>query len=195
MRAVLNFSYDNEPAANVLHFRESIVPASGDPCLLGEDLATWWSTEVAPNVPSTCILNNVTVTDLSASGPPACVFTAGLPDSGGGASAQLPNNATLVFSVRTLLRGRSFRGRIYHVGLGETFVTGNQAVALLLAPLLAAYQTLVTDLGTPGTTGWQLGILSYFTAGALRPQPVFTDADSISTDGVVDSQRRRLPGH
>jgi len=193
-RAVLQFRYDTQVCANVLHFVAADGVDAPDPTELASRLVAKWKAQLQPFMPATVILDRVIVTDLSASGPPPVEFTTGLPAAGSGGTIQLPNNVTLAFTLRTAFRGRSFRGRVYHVGISEAAVTGNVMSGSALDQALAFYTGLIALAGDVGEPIHKLVVLSYFTGGAVRPSPVATPVTSISTDGVIDSQRRRLPG-
>lgn len=115
----------------------------------------------------------------------------GLPLAGTGGSVQLPNNVTLCIKWTTENRGRSFRGRTYHVGLTESQVTDNEVVAVAMGQFTTAYGALLTDLAT---AGWPLVIASRYANNQPRITGVATLVTGFSIDPFIDSQRRRLPG-
>jgi len=193
-RAVMNYTYDGQECANVLHFTHAEMPAPATPADMGASLVAWWSANMRLRVPATLVLRSVTVTDLTAGGAPALEHATGLPLAGTNASAQLPNNATVAMSLRTGIRGRSFRGRLYHLGLTEADVTNNALVAANLTNLVGAYQLLVGLDSAALGANYALVILSYFANKAMRATPVATPVVTVTSDGIVDSQRRRLPG-
>lgn len=193
-RAVMNYTYDGQETANVMHFSHPEYPTPATPADLGQSLINWWAPNIKVRVPATCVLRAVTVTDLAASGPPALEYATGLPIAGTDASPQMPNNVTVAMSLRTALRGRSFRGRLYHVGLPEAQVQNNNVVPASLTSLLGAYNLLVALDSASLGQNYQLVVLSYWANKALRSVPVATPVVSITSEGIIDSQRRRLPG-
>jgi hypothetical protein len=106
--------------------------------------------------------------------------------------AAMPNSIASVVSIKTALRGRSYRGRIYHMGIPDAHVTDNLMGTAQVTALQAAYQAAVL-LAIAGNPDFRLGVLSYYNLGNLRGTPVFTPATEVSVDARVDSQRRRMP--
>lgn len=119
----------------------------------------------------------------------------GTPVDGTRTSAPLPNNVSFAVKYITSKRGRSFRGRTYHIGLTEdALATGQQQLTSgFLTGLEAGYRHLVT-LTWPNSA--QLVVRSIRHNNAYRSVGVMTPVkDVTATDPVVDSQRRRLPFH
>lgn len=190
-RAVLNATLNNIPVANVLHFTQPGGGTAPDPALLASRLGAWWGSTMKPLVVSNYTLNNITCTDLSPSGPPSTVFTTSLPNSGTLSGDALPGNCALVMSLRTALRGRSFRGRIYHCGIGESQTLLNSVQTPARDSILGAWDDLVlfTQIGQPD---YQLVVLSYYANGDLRSEGLATPVVSMSANTRIDTQRRRL---
>lgn len=110
---------------------------------------------------------------------------------GTAASPQCPNNVTVAIAWRTGLRGRSFRGRTYHIGMSTTYTITNQLVSTVPAPMLAAYTTLIS-LGVAPV--FHLGVLSRQINKVVQNPRVFTPVTACTLDINLDSQRRRLAG-
>lgn len=192
-RAVMGYVWDGQVCNNILHYITQGGGGAPDPTLLGAELVTWFSASGDTNMSNTCSLTQIILTDLSALGAPSTVYVTGLPLAGASTTASLPNNVTCAMSLITALRGRSYRGRIYPVGLPESLVTANNIDATFRAGFLTAYQNLrILD---PVGTGpvYQLAVVSYYGNNALRPTPVVTPVVQVTSDFVIDSQRRRLP--
>ena len=106
----------------------------------------------------------------------------------------LPNNVTLAIKLVTGLAGRSFRGRLYFIGMNDTCLSGNSNVAdtTWANAVVAALNTLQTNLASAGHT---LGVVSYRTGGVYRSNGLFTASTGwVLADYNLDSQRRRLTG-
>lgn len=193
IQAELIYSWDGQVVQNVLHYKANTGGTQTEQGELGLALVTWFDTVLQPLVVSTLTLNTVRMTDLSSEVAPGSEFAVGLPLSGtlaGGLS--LPNNCAIVMSKRTAFRGRSFRGRIYHPGLAESQVTNNALVPATLTSLLTAYNDLVFLAGATYT--YTMQVVSRYSLGEPRITGLATEVTSITSDGVIDSQRRRLPG-
>lgn len=135
-------------------------------------------------------LQKVLVTDLTTETSPAIEYAVGLPLAGTNGSSQLPMNVTLAIKLLTALRGRSFRGRYYFVGLVPAAVSGSTLVSGVAADYQADTLALIDALDTNGTP---LGVVSFVTGGAPRAHGLFTPVTGVTVNPTTDSQRRRLP--
>lgn len=192
VQAELVYTWAGETCENVLHFEATGSPSPTEMVELGEHLIDWFDTYMKQYVNVTASLVNVKLTDLNAAFAPALDVTEGLPIVGTAAGDSLPNNVSCVFSKRTIFRGRSYRGRIYQVGLSEQHVTANAVLATPRNAMVAAWSQLIS-FTTPGEA-WQLVVVSRYEDNAPREFGLTTPVVTITTDGVIDSQRRRLPG-
>jgi len=183
-----------ETVQNVLHYSGG---DNTDPIALTNlagAINLLWETHVAPLISNRVVGSVVSAIDLSTQ------FGAGVEVlstwSGGIDNAvdeALPNNVALAFKKSTGLRGRSFRGRIYHYGLTESQVALNTVDTTVRANLEVAYNQLITV--TAGSVDWTMQVVSRYSEGAPRATGIATPViDIASVDGVVDTQRRRLPG-
>lgn len=119
--------------------------------------------------------------------------------SGGGNS--LPSEVAFAVTIRTAVRGRRTRGRVFMVAptVNATGANGNLSSATQ-AFIDNQFEGLITDLGT---IQWKLGVASYGESwlknktdphGAMTHStwtPFFTEATSTSVDVLADVQRRR----
>lgn len=137
-------------------------------------------------------LIQVTATDLSSQTGPSYIDALGAPIVGT-ESGSLPNNVTIAIKHNTLLRGRSFRGRTFWIGLWPSAVEGQQVIGTILSQLLGSMNGFNAALA--GTNGGQLAVVSRRHNNAPRGAAVVTPVDHFSIESTVDSQRRRLPGH
>ncbi len=95
----------------------------------------------------------------------------------------LPVSVALVVTLRTILRGRSHRGRVYTGPYAEDSNLAGVPWATNLAGILVQWQRLLST-ALPGS-GLSLVVASYKFATA-------EDVVSVSIDGRWDTQRRRL---
>lgn len=194
LRVVPHFTYNGEHCANVLHYIASGERTPASLTAIGQKYLDVWRNNFRGNVPGDVTLNRVEVSDLSANGVASVDVGGSASDVGMLGQPAMPNNVTCVASLRTALRGRSYRGRVYHIGIGEGDVTGNMVLATRRANLEAGYAALrVLESTNPPITA-TLCVLSYFSGGTLRGTPLATPVTTVSMDGTVDTQRRRLPG-
>lgn len=189
-KAELIYRQDNQIIENVLHYRA--IATFGIPSmeLLADSLISQWNTSLKPLVHSSVQLVAVRITNLETEFSPVIEYVTGLPISGTLAGTQLPNNVTVVAKFVTLARGRSFRGRVYQVGLSTTAINANVLTTTYRASLKAAWQ-LMLDMG--GEEGWRLVVASRISGGVPREEGVSTIVEDVSVNPTLDSQRRRLP--
>lgn len=104
-------------------------------------------------------------------------------DAGGDAGDPLPASVAIVITLRTALRGRSHRGRVYQGPLTEsTNTAGNPAAASVAGYAVQWNYFINTGLLA---TGVSLVVASYKLATA-------ENVTSCTVDGRWDTQRRRL---
>lgn len=177
---------------NVLHFKFTAQPGIADMEDLASDLRAWYA--AGPNMykPANIFLSKIIVKDLSAQNAPGIEYTAGLPLPGQeGTYHSLPMNATCAVKVLTGMRGRSYRGRIYHIGLCQEQVIGDKLSAPVMTNLTNAYASLLTAI-TSVDAAWV--VVSRWSGGLPRATGITTQVTAVQIDQVVDSQRRRLMG-
>lgn len=191
MELTARYLYDGQRVENVFHVRASVTAGLTEMTAAAVAFANWWNNNGKPISPTTVSLVSILVKTLSTPIDPGIEYTDGLPSAGTSAGAQLPNNATLAVKWITAFRGRSYRGRTYHIGLMETQVVGNTVDPGALNLIKAAYQGLLVGLqsaGFPLVVGSKIGNKLERFIGLSTP------VVSLQIDPIVDSQRRRLPG-
>jgi len=186
----LFFRQDGQQCENVLHFRLPSSVTEASLTTLCEDVIAWWDTLMQPIVTSKVDLVGVKGTALGAVDGPAVEVVDGLPLSGTASSASLPNNVTVVIKFLTAKRGRSFRGRLYHVGLYDTLVVDSHITSAAQSALQAAYAALLSEAGFGGAL---LVVASRVADGEPRTLGITTEVTGVAVNEIIDSQRRRLP--
>ena len=113
---------------------------------------------------------------------------------GGLASPRLPSNVTLAVKRASGLTGRSARGRVYWIGLGEGDVANDEVLQVRVDAIVSALNNLHAAIIL---TAWENVVVSRRNAGVVRPVGVtFPFGGWSVTNNMTDSQRGRLPeGH
>lgn len=159
----------------------------------------WWSSDLAPLVSSRVEVTEYVGTDQTTATAIQVSLPGDVTDVGGNTPNAMPLGTTLTVSFRTNLRGRSFRGRNYVVGLTEDQVDGNSLEAGVGELWRAAYENLI---GVAAGVDWSWVVVSRFSGMSGSP-PVPTPrvaglttpvTSVVMVDDFVDSQRRRLSG-
>lgn len=169
-------------------------PTLADIIAVNAILATSIATDWVPNLPTDVTINSIfyrsleTENDIQLEVP----LTSGNVGTFSGTPA--PNQNTICISLRSGSAGRSARGRLYWLGLSEGQYTTNVIDSGPLADIV----TVITDLvAALAAASYPWTIVSYQSGGAPRPGgPVYFFVTNVLTvDAVIDSQRRRMPGH
>lgn len=196
--AELRFTQNGQQVENTLWFENASDPDVTALQALDAALFDWWVANLQPIQSSNLQLREITVTSMTTASSATDTFVPPTAEFGASTANVVPGNVTMSISFRTALRGRSFRGRNYALGLTEDQIAGNQFVTGLTALWQAAYDALIV---AAATAGWTWVVVSRFSGvdGDGHPVPrsagVTTPVTSVVVvDDNVDSQRRRLTG-
>lgn len=183
---------------NVLHVATAMgtIPPPADLPILAANAWDWWRDHMAPTIGNNVVLNQVIATDLSTEGGPQAVHS-DTPIVGAISGVKLPNNCSLAVKGSTGLSGRSNRGRWFMQGLVETMLgSDNRINSTQIGLWVAALDNALTSIPTGTTAAFAVVVLSRYHAKVKRLVGVGTAIIAWTfVDDVVDSQRRRLPGH
>jgi hypothetical protein len=137
---------------------------------------------------TTC--NTITATDISSQGAPQYIRVENLPGSKTGTAA--PMNAAVVVSLRTGLRGRSYRGRCYLGSISMSDVASAVDInSNFQAAIVAAFAGLQAALLSAAL---DMVVVSKQHNGVPRSAGATYAIEQIVVDSHIDSQRRRLFG-
>lgn len=186
------FTQDNQRVQNTYYVKHVSGWLEAQQLAVCAELVSWWGGSLRSLVANNVALVQIDYRDWTTYDGIGGTYTTGLPLSGTGLTGGLPNNVTVAVGWKTGKRGRSYRGRTYHIGLMEDQVTGNQVNAGSVNALSAAYDDLRSAINAvPDCTMVQV-------SRYLNKTPRVTGAASTiigqTFDPTVDSQRRRLPG-
>lgn len=155
-------------------------------------IANAWAANVAPTVNVNLELQNIRATDLTTHTGPSILNTYAAFGSDG--TALLPLGTSFAIKKTTGLRGRSYRGRIYHPGLTDHRSFTDQLTSTYADAILTGWRAVRTAIN--GVTNCEEGVLSLCQNHAWLGTGVFTPSVSYDhTDYFVDYQRRRSQGH
>jgi len=153
----------------------------------------WWGLSVLPNLCDAVTYNETIVTQL------ALEFGFQVSASANGgvgsvATEMMPNAMCACLSLRTGIRGRSFRGRNYVSGIPTAQVTENVMLGTFLDAIEAAYEELLPG-GAHDPSPAQWVVVSRVFNKLPRTVGIATPiVNVLFTDNVIDDQRRRKPG-
>lgn len=190
-RVELRYTQDGQQMANVFHVEKSATLTVTDLQAIGTIFVDWYET-LLPLVSNSVTLREISLIDQSAASSIGIIWNTGLPLIGGSASAAMPNGTSIAIKWGTGLTGRSFRGRTFHIGLGEAEITANTLQSTFASNLLAAYNALLTGFEE---TAYTLVVASRYTNNAPRVTGVTTPILTAAlADLTLDRQWKRMPG-
>lgn len=155
---------------------------------LAEYLWGLWETHLKALMWTGTTLTKVTVYDMSSSEGPVVEYTT-TPVAGTGAGDPLPLQVAFVMTLKTLVRGRTGRGRIYIGGMTESQSTEG---GWNPATVTACEAFLNAVLGGVGALGFYFSVCSRYFEGVPREEGLLRyvyNVDSRST--LSGTQRRR----
>lgn len=184
--------WDGQEVNNVFHVTQPTPYDLTSLAVLGALFQGWLENTVVGGLPATISYQKIILRALDTEDSPALEYTTGFPLTGLSVSKlAMPNNVTVAVKWSTGRAGRSYRGRTFHIGLTEDYVTDNQLSAGGVAYLNTVYGDLLDAFDSyPG----DLVVASRYHNNAPRVSGITTPIVSYSINPVIDSQRRRLPG-
>lgn len=180
-----------EIVENTLYFRGSSPWDNIELEALCEEVYNWWAGAMAPLISDTVTLTEVRGRDMSTQFGVVGYFVPTALNVGEVTSPALPNNVTVSIGFKSQFAGRRARGRNYFVGLTEGQVTGNAVIAGSMSNILAAYFALNGEVTANSAAHV---IASRAAPTGTPPQGDTYYVINYTSDGLVDSQRRRLAG-
>jgi len=190
-KVVMRYIMNDHEVMNVFYFKQPDGYDDAGVQALAEAVTQSWDDNLAPIQPDGLILGRVEATSLRTD--PDFFFANPVNAAGSVNEPILPGNVTLAIKFLTGLTGRSQRGRMFWLQLTEPMVLGDVVNGVRLTAVLGGIEQFFADIATamPGTDHV---VVSYCEDGAWRTEGQTTPVLTYDSDGVVDSQRRRLVG-
>jgi len=188
----LIFSLNGSRTENTLWFKRLTTPDASDLLALAGEVATWWTTNLAPSISNDCALQEVDATWKATGTGPQAIYTTGLPDAGNVPTDSSNNGNAFVVKFGTENIGRSYRGRNYIAGIPAASYTNSVLDTAVGNSIVGAYELLPAAVAS---AGWTHVVVSTHTGGDPRPTGISTPVTYyIATTLSSRSQRRRNPG-
>jgi len=186
------FSQDSQRMENVFHLVKSGAWSAADledACNAFQD---WIDNDWNDAAVNDASFVGMKATDLSSETGATFEPTIAEPVPGNLDHPSVPTSVTVAISWKTALRGRSYRGRTYHVGFDFNWNDNSTISTTGLGLLHTCYTALQAHLASASLV---LCVLSRRNAGALRAEGIGTPITSFSIDSNIDSQKTRLNQH
>jgi len=173
-------------------------PASGaNLATIAGVFQTWWNGTFRAVQSSNISWLGVDLTAMDSPGSPFLAYTNTGTLTGAVGSVPFPPQVTVAISLKTGLSGRSYRGRIYHIGLlAANVITDGTISPAQVVSMTGWYNTLRTALTAAGFPWCVASLYSGVDVNGdkiPRLVGVPTVVTSIVVGSRVDTQRRRLP--
>lgn len=150
-----------------------------------------WAEVMTGIFAANCNLAQVSAIDLSSASGEYAAATSGLPIAGVRSGAAIMLNVAMTVTLQTALRGRSYRGRIYHYGLAnedkQTEKTWQTDDAVTVGNAYDALRDVI-ELATSS----EMVVVSRYSGGVSRITGVTTPVTNIIGRIPVATQRRRV---
>lgn len=166
---------------------------------LVNNLATSWADNIMSLLSNDLIFQSILARDLSAENGIEIAGGSGSSTAGSGTDA-MPNNVSACVSVRTPFAGRHYRGRMYLGGIPRSVVVENSLDPAFQADITAALTGLTGVSAVAPDYQWVVVAQQQKNPGTPPPATVPIPGGIVTpvnqvvfVDGIVDSQRRRLP--
>lgn len=150
---------------------------------------TWWDARLKPLVTSETQLTKIVATSLHTQISPKVEYTTGMPVVGNYEGEPMPGNVTIVVKWVTGNRGRSARGRTFHIGIARDQILDNELTTTFAGQIDTAYGQLMPTVEDSFST---LRVVSLQHNKVRLTTGTTYRITGYSIDRTVDTQRRRL---
>lgn len=192
VKASLDFTWGGQNVAITMGWTKASEIQGSDLITLAVALKDWADDYLMNHLNSGIILVNVNCTDVSTESGYSYDYQLVTPRAGSETGVAVANNVCAVVTSRTVLRGRSYRGRNYIPGLSNASLLNTvQLTSTAQAALLADFYALF-DVET--AVGMWRSVHSRRHNNADRTTGVAERIWTYTIDSYLDSQRRRLAG-
>lgn len=197
VKVAMRYSQSGLEAYNILNVLCPAPATAANLVSIAGVFQSWWNTTLRPLTIGPANWLGADLTALDSPGSPFLAYNNSGITGGSNGSSTPPPQVTVAISLRTGLSGRSYRGRIYFIGISAADIGPTGLLQVSKATQLAnAYNTLRTSLIT---AGFQLAVVSLYSgkdsAGRKIPRAVgiATPVTAVVCGLRCDTQRRRLP--
>lgn len=192
--AVVSYSLNGKPCKNIWGVVDTsqIAFTANALTALATSIGAWVVENLLPLQANNTVLSGVQCNRLFV---PSDIYGIWQPDTPphGGGSVSASNNVSLVTTLKTGIRGRSYQGRSYLVGVpafqivNQNFVQQSYANAVQAA--FEGFNEWISDL----SPSYQMAVLSRYAGNQPRPEGFPTVVQQWLTKTRLDTQRRRMP--
>jgi hypothetical protein len=185
-----SFDFDGVEAMITTHWLKATQWQTAELADLAHSAADAWGDNISGLVTSNLILNKVNAVDVFAENGYYAEYTPGSQIRGTLTDAMEGNKVAFKLKFSSGLRGRSFMGGIYHMGITKAQTVGRRIIVTQADAIRAAWAACFDDIAA--NSAGVLAITSYCYHRAWRNVALSTIVETISyTDLLLDVQSRR----
>lgn len=188
--AVVNMTALGKNMSVTTHWQGNSGVLPADYTTLAQQVSSRWRVDIMPLLSISANFVDVTVYDLNSEASPVYINVTGTGAPGTRTGDIAPLNCAMITTLRTNLRGRSFRGRMYIPALGELDINGDEWDAGAVTAMQAAVDNF--QLSVENTSAFILAVASRVFEGAPRTLGVMTPVSSLLVRSYVGTRRKRL---
>lgn len=189
----LRFALAGQQVVNTLSFEGTAVWTPTTLEGICGQMENWWNANMAPILSVDLVMTEIYALSLENDSAPSFTFTDVSGNSGQVAEASVANNVAISVTLRTALRGRSYRGRNYIAGIPITAQVDSVHVSTgFRDDVVDAYTALIT--GVPYSNSSVPVVVSRQHNKVELSTGVTTPVTSADANTDYDSMRRRLRG-
>lgn len=191
-RTDILFMYEGQQDHNVIWCQWPAPATQAQREGLNTAIRDWWTASGKAMSTQGYVLSQITTVNQDADNAPSSTLVVSPGIAGSAGTSGLPANTALCATLRTALRGRSYRGRMYLGGMDVTKRDQPSTTTTVFIGQVIVMLNALRDAITAAGAIWV--VVSKVHNLVKRSSGVATALDAISIDSVFDSQRRRLPG-
>lgn len=185
---------NGDTAENIIHVHHKDDSAWSETQLraMAVVIANSWTTNIAPWVNNGFTLAGIRVTDLTTLTGPSVLQS--VSSAGTNTNEALPGGCTFAVKLSTGLRGRSYRGRVFFIGLCDVRSAEDTLTPAYVTAIQNGWNAILASIN--GVTNCEMVVTSYCNSGNWRNPAVSTPVTvANSVDPFIDYQRRRATAH
>ncbi|HEY9758907.1 MAG TPA: hypothetical protein V6C97_27305 [Oculatellaceae cyanobacterium] len=192
VRTDMQFLLNNQQVHNIFWFSREANWTEAEREALNDALKTWWDTTGKTYFSGQLVLTQITTVNQETASAPSSTLIVSPGIAGTVSGATVPTHTACCATLRTDLRGRSYRGRTYLGGVPSGGLADNLTfTTTFVANVITALTALKTAIEALGAV-WV--VVSKYTNKIPRAAGTKTPITAIAVDTYIDSQRRRLGG-
>lgn len=188
--AIINLTAGSNNLSVTSHWQGQSGVLPSDYTALAASIGSEWRTNIQPLLSISCDYIDTTVYDLNSEASPVYTDNAGTGAPGMRTGDIAPLNCAMIATMRTNLRGRSYRGRMYIPALGELDLSSTDWNSAAVSAMQSGLDTWRANV--EAATVFSLSVASRVLGGTPRTLGLMTPVSDILVRSYIGTRRKRL---